>query len=85
MVQCLIFFSLWAWWLWWWIGDYDGCLGIYFVCGFGCVCVGGGGGSGGCGSMWSVLGSFLGYRIYYFIVGVYYFIMMFILFYCVDS
>ena len=31
------FFFLWVWWQWWWIGDYDGGLIFYFVCGFGCV------------------------------------------------
>ena len=31
------FFFLWVWGLWWWIGDYDGGLIFYFVCGFGCV------------------------------------------------
>ena len=36
VVQYLIFF-LWVWWLRWWIGDYDGGLIFYFVCGFGCV------------------------------------------------
>ena len=49
VVRCLIFFffPLWVRWLWWWIGDYDGGLVFYFVCGFGCVCVGDGG-CGGC-------------------------------------
>ena len=37
VVWCLIFFFLWVWSLWWWIGDYDGGLIFYFVCGFGCV------------------------------------------------
>ena len=38
VVRCLIlFFFLWVWWLWWWIGDYDGGLIFYFVRGFGCV------------------------------------------------
>ena len=50
------FFFLWVWWLGWWIGDYDGDLVFYFVCGFGCVCVGGTG-SGGCGCHIEVVAS----------------------------
>ena len=66
------FLFLQVWWLWWWIGDYDGGSVFYFVCGFGCVCVGDGGcggcycwsGSGGdCGWMKDCCGGF-----FYFIL-----------------